>query len=67
MWEVLAPLLANGSTLALLGIAVARGWLVPYRWHQDRVGDLKVAIAALKDTVAEKDRQISILLGRTTL
>jgi hypothetical protein len=45
-------------------VSLVRGWLIPRRTHLDRVGDLKAAIAALEETVAEQKQQIGILLGR---
>lgn len=64
MWETLA---VQGGPWALVGIfvlSVFRGWLIPRRTHEDRVSDLKAAIAALEETVHEQKTQISILLGR---
>jgi hypothetical protein len=51
------------SVLALVVTALVRGWLIPRRTHEDRVGDLRAAIKALEMTVGEQKTQISILLG----
>lgn len=67
MWEALGTLALQGGPWGVLlftAMSIIRGWLIPRRTHLDRVGDLKAAIAALEETVAEKDRQLAILLGR---
>jgi hypothetical protein len=43
---------------------VMTGRLISRTVHLDRVNDLKAAIAALEATVTERERQISILMGR---
>ena len=68
MWDSLSAIALTGgpwTLVSLFVVSILRGWLIPRRTHQDRIGDLKAAIAALEDTVAEKDKQLSILLGRT--
>lgn len=62
MGEV-GPWLTPGGVLLLLAWSVVRGWLIPRAWHQERIGDYKAALDAQKETIAEKDRQLSILLG----
>ncbi len=63
-WTSAAQWVGNGSLGALVVVSLVRGWLIPRRTHLDRVGDLKAAIAALEETVAEQKQQIGILLGR---
>ena len=68
MWDSLSAVALQGgpwTLISLFVLSILRGWLIPHRTHQDRVSDLKAAIAALEETVAEKDKQISILLGRS--
>lgn len=71
------PLLANGSPWVLLGAVVfflvrslVSGTLITRREHDNRVGDLKEALTAKdktidaqRDTIAEREKQVSILLG----
>lgn len=67
MWDSLSTLAVQGGPLGLVSLCVVsilRGWLIPRRTHQDRVGDLKAAIAALEDTVSEQKQQIALLMGR---
>ena len=67
MWESLSAAALTGgpwTLVSLFVLSILRGWVIPRRTHQDRVSDLKAAIAALEETVVEKDKQISILLGR---
>jgi hypothetical protein len=52
------------ATAALIVTAVWRGWLIPRPTYQDRMSDLKETITALRATVDERERQISILLGQ---
>jgi hypothetical protein len=59
-----AQWVGNGSLGVLVVVSLVRGWLIPRRTHLDRVADLKAAIAALEETVHERETQISILLGR---
>jgi len=40
------------------------GRLISRTVHLDRINDLKAAIAALEATVKERERQISVLMGR---
>jgi len=52
---------------ALVGmfvLAILFGRLIPRSAHLDRINDLKAAIAALEETVKERERQIGILMGR---
>ncbi len=55
-----------GPTGLLAGFVVLlmTGRLISRTVHLDRVNDLKRAITALEATVAERERQISILMGR---
>jgi hypothetical protein len=46
-----------------VGLSVWFGWLIPRSTHRERVADLRAAIAAQEKTLAERDRQIGILLG----
>jgi hypothetical protein len=67
VWDSLAQLAIQGGPWGLVSLCVVsilRGWLVPRRVHLDRVSDLKATIAALEATVAEREKQVSILLGR---
>lgn len=50
--------------VALVVVSLIRGWLIPRRTHVDRVEDLKAAITALQATVAEREHQVAVLLGR---
>jgi hypothetical protein len=65
--DVLAELALKGGPWGLVGFAVLsliRGWLIPRPTHREIVSRLENAIKALEATVAEKDKQVSILLGR---
>ncbi|HEX8106115.1 MAG TPA: hypothetical protein VF516_00240 [Kofleriaceae bacterium] len=55
-----------GPSGLLAGYIVSQmtGRLISRTVHLDRVNDLKAAIAALEATVAERERQIGILMGR---
>lgn len=67
MWDSLSTLAIHGGPWGLVGlysVSILRGWLIPRRWHLDRVGDLKEAIAALEETVAELKQQQALLMGR---
>lgn len=64
MWQSLTDVTLTGGPWAVLGLLVLRGWLIPRWWHRERVADLKAAITALEATVAEREKQIGILLGR---
>lgn len=67
MWESIGLLAAKTGPLGIVALAVIsliQGWLIPRRTHEDRVADLKATIAALEATVAERERQISIMLER---
>lgn len=67
-WQVIVGVVALCGTpwvvLAWIVRRVVRGDLISRAVHLDRVSDLKAAIAALDDTVGERDRQIAILLGK---
>lgn len=58
---------ANIGAVGLLSVvflAVMTGWLIPRWTHLERVRDFKETIASQKATIAERDKQIDILLGR---
>jgi len=57
-WALLVSLFVWIVTLVMTGRLISR------TVHLDRVNDLKAAIAALEATVAERERQISVLMGR---
>ena len=64
--DPLALLALQGGPWGLVGLAVLsvwRGWLIPRSTHRERVADLKAAIDAQAKTIAERDKQIGILLG----
>ena len=67
-WQVIVGIVALCGTpwaiVAWIARRIIRGDLIPRAAHLDRVGDLRATITALEDTVAEKDRQIGILLGK---
>lgn len=65
MWESVGSAVAQGGPWGLLALLVVFGWLIPRSTHRDRIADLKDTIATQKATIAEKDEQIAILLGRT--
>lgn len=74
MWDSLGVLTVQGGpwgVIVLTIVAIIRGWLIPRRTHQERVSDLKqqaedwrAAYLSEQKVSAEKDKQISILLGR---
>lgn len=74
MWDSLGTLVVQGGfpTLTAVAIlAVIRGWLIPRWTHLERIKDLKesrddwkAAYLSEQKVSAEKDKQISILLGR---
>lgn len=55
---LLAGLVVWGVRLIMIGR------LIPGRTHDERIKDLKEAIRAKDETIAERERQISILMGR---
>jgi hypothetical protein len=57
-WTLLVSLFVWIVTLVMTGRLISR------TVHLDRVSDLKAAIAALEATVKERERQISVLMGR---
>lgn len=73
----IGPVIANGSPWALLAAvvfylvrALVTGGLVTRREHENRVADLKEALTAKdktietqRETIGERERQVSILLG----
>ena len=74
MWESLGSLAVQGGPWGLVGlmvVAILRGWLIPRTTHLDRIGDLKqraedykAAWEAERNISAERQQQVSILLGR---
>lgn len=60
-WLLLALTLV--PLVVLVVTSLIRGWLIPRRAHDERVRDLKEAHAALQAALAERERQIGILLG----
>lgn len=64
MWETLAVQGGPWAVICMVVYSIIRGWLIPRRTHLDRVADLKAAIAALEETVRERETQVGILLGR---
>lgn len=67
MWETLGLGLTQGGPWGVIVfgvVSILRGWLIPRRVHLDRVADLKAAIDAQRETIAEQKQQIGILLGR---
>lgn len=67
MWQSLATLAVTGgpwSLLALVIVSIVRGWLIPKASHEREIAYRERTITALEDTVAEREKQISILLGR---
>ena len=67
MWESLGIGLAQTGPWGVIVfgvVSILRGWLIPRRVHLDRVADLKAAIDAQRETIAEQKQQIGILLGR---
>ncbi len=67
MWDSLSTLAIQGGPWGLVSlytVSVLLGRLIPRRTHLDRVGDLKEAIAALEETVAELKQQQALLMGR---
>ncbi len=66
MWDTVA-VLAQGGPSALLGLvilSIVRGWLIPKTTHEREIGYRERTITALEATVAEREKQIAILLGR---
>lgn len=65
--DPLAALALQGGGWGLVSltvVALIRGWIIPRTTHREIVSRLENAIKALEATVAEKDKQVSILLGR---
>lgn len=60
----LAGQLGPSGLLAGYILAQMTGRLISRTVHLDRVNDLKATIKALEATLAERERQISILMGR---
>ena len=67
MWDTLAPFAVQGGPSALLGLvilSIVRGWLIPKASHEREMSYRERTITALEATVAEKDKQIGIRLGK---
>lgn len=74
MWETLGALAVQGGPWGLVGFGVLslmRGWLIPARTHDrivtlinQRAEDYKAAYETERNTVAERERQLGIVLGR---
>jgi len=62
-WTIVAKDGAPWAIIAFGVLSMIKGWLIPVRWHRERIQDYKDANALLRDTVREKDIQIGILLG----
>lgn len=64
MWTTLLDLAARNGPWAVPCLLVMFGWLIPRWTHRERIADYKAALKASEATVAERERQISIMLGR---
>lgn len=65
--DPLASLALQGGPWGLVGLVVVsliRGWLIPRTTHREIVGRLENAIKALEATVAEREKQVGLLLAR---
>lgn len=62
--DSLLPIAVQGGPWVLLALLVVRGWLVPRATHLREIGYMQRTITALEATVAEREKQISILLGQ---
>lgn len=65
--DPLASLALQGGPWGLVGLVVVsliRGWLIPRTTHREIVGRLENAIKALEATVAEREKQVGLLLSR---
>lgn len=66
MWD-LGQWVAHGGPWALavfILILLAMGWLIPLRQHNRELGYRDRTIAALEATVAEREKQLGILLSK---
>lgn len=64
MVDSLLPIVTNGGPWVLLALLVVRGWLIPRWTHLQITKSLERTIDAQEATIAERDKQIAILLGR---
>lgn len=63
MVDDLRLLALNGGPWVLLALLVVRGWLIPRWTHLQITGFMQRTIDAQKETIAERDKQIAIMLG----
>lgn len=64
MVDDLRQLAINGGPWVLLALLVVRGWLIPRWTHLQITKLMQRTIDAQEAIIAERDKQISILLGK---
>lgn len=62
--DTLLPIAVQGGPWVLLALLVVRGWLIPRWTHLQITKYMQRTIDAQEATIAERDKQIAILLGR---
>lgn len=64
MVDDLRAVALNGGPWVLLALLVVRGWLIPRWTHLQITTFMQRTIDAQKDTIAELNKQVSVLLGQ---